>query len=96
VSIRGVLMGALGLAVLQLVISNPERADRVGALGGIASGLIARFLSPAIAAIPDRRSSATTPPPASTLGTPPAPSDVAAANSTYNPRLPVPGHPAPI
>lgn len=95
-SIRGVLLGALGLAVLQLVVSNPQRADRIGALGGIASGAIARFLSPAIAAIPDRRPGATTPPPASSLGTPPSPSDVQAANSTRDPRLPTPGAPRPV
>lgn len=88
-SIRGILIGSLGLAMLQLVVSNPDRADRLGALGGVLLSAIDGFLSPAVAAIPDRRSSATTPPTAS--GTPPAPSDVQAANSTYQPRLPPKG-----
>lgn len=65
-SIRGVLLGAIGLALLQMVVSNPDRADRLGTLGTVVSGAIARFLSPAIAAVPDLRSGATTPPPATT------------------------------
>jgi hypothetical protein len=67
-SVRGILLGSLGLALLQLIVSDPARAARVGALGGIASAAVARFLSPAVAAIPDRRTAATVPPPAS--GTP--------------------------
>lgn len=90
-SVRGVLLGALGLALLQMVVSDPARADRLGTLGTVLSGAIARYLSPAIAAIPDLRSGATSPPAATTTtssGTAPAPSDVQIANSTYPSRLP--------
>ncbi len=59
-SVRGVLLGALALAALQMVVSNNARAERIGALATTLSGMLNAFLSPSIAAIPDRR--ATNPP----------------------------------
>lgn len=92
-SVRGILIGSLGLAMLQLVVSNPDRANRLGALGSVLLAGVNRFLSPSIAAIPDRRSGATNPPAATSPGASPAPSDVQIANSTYQPRLPPRGTP---
>ncbi|MEN8672578.1 hypothetical protein [Nocardioides sp.] len=52
---RGVFTGALALIALEAVVRTDESAERVGGmLTGIAD-LVRRAMSPAVAAIPDRR-----------------------------------------
>jgi hypothetical protein len=80
VSVRGILLGALGLAALQMVVSSNARADRVGAIATTLAGAINHFLSPSVAAIPDRRGTTTASSPSSSAtpggttpsGSPPA------------------------
>lgn len=54
-SLRGMFSGLLALTFMQAVLSSTASAERTaGVWDGIASG-VARFLSPTVAAIPDRR-----------------------------------------
>jgi hypothetical protein len=72
-SVRGVLLGALALAALQMVVSNDARAQRLGSLATTVGGFITSFLSPSIPAIPDRRGTApATAPASSSTGGPPS------------------------
>jgi hypothetical protein len=64
-SVRGVLLGALGLAALQMIVSNNARAERVGGLATTLAGTLNHFLSPSVPAIPDRRAGLTTTAPSS-------------------------------
>lgn len=52
---RGIFAGSLALIALQAVVATDQSANRVGGmLTGIAD-LVRRAMSPAVAAIPDRR-----------------------------------------
>lgn len=52
---RGFLAGVLGLLFLQAVVASREGPDRAAGLAGLAGELAARFLNPAVPALPDRR-----------------------------------------
>jgi hypothetical protein len=53
--IRGLLLGVIGLAGLQVLVSNPRAYGSLGALGTILAGGVHAFLSPGVPAIPDKR-----------------------------------------
>jgi hypothetical protein len=54
--IRGLVLGTAGLALLEVVV-NPATgaAGRVGGVFGTAAGLLADWLNPNVALIPDHR-----------------------------------------
>jgi hypothetical protein len=53
---RGVLVGAFTLIVLQVLVANPRATNAVGGVAGGASKVVAWFLDPNTPAIPDRSS----------------------------------------
>lgn len=52
---RGFFAAVLALVALEAVVRTNESADRVGTLLETAGDLARRVMSPAVAAIPDRR-----------------------------------------
>lgn len=51
---RGFLVGAVGLAVLDNVLTHQGAADNVGGLIGASAGLVRAFVSPDVPALRDR------------------------------------------
>lgn len=74
---RGLLAGALGLAFLELVVSNPAASGRLGSAATGIGDVVRRFLSPAVPlfspAAPKSSSSSTTPAPATPAPAYPSP-----------------------
>jgi hypothetical protein len=54
-ALRGAAVGALGLTAMHAIVATPQGPGRVGGLLENAGGLVRRFISPAVPAIPDRR-----------------------------------------
>jgi cell wall-associated NlpC family hydrolase len=57
--VRGFLSGVLGLVTLQVIVANPNAYDRLGGAATLAGEAAHWWLSPTVAAIPDRSSSGT-------------------------------------
>lgn len=52
-SLPAVLTGAMGLALLEVVVTSPQAAGRVGALGTFGAAVVKRVIDPQVALIPN-------------------------------------------
>lgn len=56
-ALRGAILGALGLTLLEVLVSNDQAADNAGTLLDLTATGINHMVDPAVPLIPDRRTS---------------------------------------
>lgn len=54
-ALRGIVAGAIGLSLLELVVSNPAASTNTGAVFELAASAIRRLVDPSVPLIPDLR-----------------------------------------
>lgn len=51
-TLRGIILGTLGLTALEAVVSNPQRAKNAGTLFNLATSAVNRLVDPSVPLIP--------------------------------------------
>lgn len=85
-----ILGGALTLVIVELLVSSPATAGRIGTLGTTAANLVARFVDPTVPMLGSTAGASSSTGGSSSSASTPAPTPVAASPSaaTFTPATP--------